>query len=173
MQSICLSRSNYVTSYNFDCILLSMCRTAFHRFFRTMKMVTTQYKRNTKDENSLEIYFKMNPSSHTRLEKERVTLRFPQLLMAEARKVAEVKNMSMNLYLEQALVEKLKVDSLNTQINEDIETYSLLKNESVDELACLKQLLQKTLHDNEKLKKTVEEYRSTNNGREFESFELF
>lgn len=81
--------------------------------------------------------------------------------------------MSVNLYLEQAMVEKLKMDELSVQLNEEVETYSLLKNKDVDELAYLKQLLNKTLQDNHKLKKAVDKYRSTNNGREFESFELF
>jgi|EP01086_Lenisia_limosa_P017685 hypothetical protein len=138
-----------------------------------MKMVTTSSKHDRNEMSFLSDFLKLSPSSVKELEKERLTLRFHQPLIVKFKNAAKARNMSVNLYLEQAMVEKLKMDELSVQLDEEVETYSLLKNKDIDELAYLKQLLNKTLQDNHKLKKAVDKYRSTNNGREFESFELF
>lgn len=154
-------------------ILFSMFRRIFRSPFRTMQMVTTNFKRDEANMGFLLDFLKTNPSSLKKLEKERVTLRFYKPLIIQVKRIAEAKNISLNLYLEQALVEKLKMDSLSDKLKEEVNDYSLLKNKDIDELVYLKHLLNKTLQDNQRLKTAVEKYRSTNNGMEFESFELF
>lgn len=174
MQYIC----SYTSSYDFGFydvfkVLSDVLREVFHSYSRTMKMVTTNSKHDSNEMSFLSDFLKLSPSSLKELEKERLTLRFHQPLIVKCKQAAKGRNMSLNLYLEQALVEKLKADELSEQLNDEVETYSLLKNKDLDELAYLKQLLNKTLQDNDKLKKAVDKYRSENNGREFESFELF
>lgn len=173
MQYICVHTSYELFIHDARQVLLSTFSRIFHRYSRTMKMVTTNLKQNSKDMVFLSDFLKISQSSLKGLERERMTLRFHQPLIAQAKRVAEAKNISVNLYLEQALVEKLKMDSLENELDDDVETYSLLKNKNIDELVFLKQLLNKTLQDNQKLKKAVDTYRRTDNGREFESFELF
>jgi len=118
-------------------------------------------------------FLKVSPSDLKDLEKDRVTLRFYKLFLAKVKQAAEERNMSMTLYLEQAVVEKLKMDDLSLRFKDEVDNYSLLKNKEEDELACMKHLLSQTLHENDKLKQTVEKYRSTNYGSKFESFEFF
>lgn len=174
MQYVCFYTSSYELAFHDACQVLSkVFSKVFHRYSRTMKMVNTTSKYDSNEMSFLSDFLKLSPSSVKELEKERLTLRFHQPLIVKFKKAAKARNMSVNLYLEQAMVEKLKMDELGVQLNDEVETYSLLKNKDVDELAYLKQLLNKTLQDNHKLKKAVDKYRSTNNGREFESFELF
>ena len=118
-------------------------------------------------------FLNLSPSSLKGLEKDRLTLRLYKPLVDRVKSEADAKNMSVNLYLEQAVVEKLKMDALTDRVDDDVDDYSLLKNKSQDQLAYLKSLLTKTLQDNEKLKKAVDKYRSVEHGPEFDSFELF
>jgi len=157
--------SNYESS-NYD-LLNSFC----HGIFRTVKMVMNLYK-NT-HQVFLSEFLGVRPSDLKNLERDRVTLRFYQPLLTMVKQAAENRNMSMTFYLEQAVVEKLKMDDLSQRFKDEVDNYSLLKNKEEDELACLKNLLSQTLHDNERLKKTVEKYRSTNYGPKFDSFEFF
>ena len=174
MQYECFYTSSYDFAFHDACQILSnVFSKVFHRYSRTMKMVTTSSKHDRNEMSFLSDFLKLSPSSVKELEKERLTLRFHQPLIVKFKNAAKARNMSVNLYLEQAMVEKLKMDELSVQLDEEVETYSLLKNKDIDELAYLKQLLNTTLQDNHKLKKAVDKYRSTNNGREFESFELF
>ncbi len=81
--------------------------------------------------------------------------------------------MSVNHYLELAVLEKLKIDTLTERVDDDVDDYSLLQNKSQDQLVYLKHLLSQTLQDNQRLKQTVDKYRSVEHGNEFDSFELF
>jgi hypothetical protein len=115
----------------------------------------------------------LSPSSLKGLEKDRLTFRLYKPLVDRVKSEADAKNMSVNHYLELAVVEKLKMDALADRVDDDVDDYSLLKNKSQDQLAYLKHLLSQTLQDNERLKQTVEKYRSIEHGAEFDSFELF
>jgi len=142
-----------------------------HDIFQTVKMVMNLYKNAHKG--FLAEFLQVSPSDLKDLEKDRVTLRFHKPLLARVKQAAEERNMSMTFYLEQAVVEKLKMDDLSLRFKDEVDNYSLLKNKEEDELAYLKHLLSQTLHENDKLKTTVEKYRSTNYGSKFESFEFF
>ena len=116
---------------------------------------------------------KLNPSSLKDLEKDRRTVRFYKPLVDIVKSTAEAKNMSVNHYLELAVLEKLKIDTLTERVDDDVDDYSLLQNKSQDQLVYLKHLLSQTLQDNQRLKQTVDKYRSVEHGAEFDSFELF
>ena len=174
MQYVCFHTSSHELAFHDACqILINAFSKVFRKYSRTMKMVTTNFKYSNNEMSFLSDFLKLSPSSLKELERERLTLRFHQPLIVKFKEAAKARNMSVNLYLEQAMVEKLKTDELSAQLKEEVETYSLLKNKDITELVYLKQLLNKTLQDNHKLKKAVDKYRSTNNGSEFESFELF
>jgi transcriptional regulator with XRE-family HTH domain len=173
MQYIYMNSSYEIFFHNVRKTLFSTFHRLFNTHFRTMKMVTTNLKADKTNMALLSELLGVSPLGLKNLEKERMTLRFYKPLMTQVKRVAEAKNISVNLYLEQAVVEKLKMDSLSAELRDEVDTYSLLKNKNIDELAYLKKLLTQTLQDNNRLKKAVEKYRSTNNGMEFESFELF
>lgn len=138
--------------------------------FSTVNMVMNNFSKHSGD---FLDFLNLSPSSLKGLEKDRLTLRLYKPLVDRVKSEADAKNMSVNLYLEQAVVEKLKMDALTDRVDDDVDDYSLLKNKSQDQLAYLKSLLTKTLQDNEKLKKAVDKYRSVEHGTEFDSFELF
>lgn len=141
-----------------------------HPFFSTMHMVMNTVSKNS---GQLLDFLMLNPSSLKNLEKDRLTFRLCKPLVEILKVEANAKNMSVNHYLELAVLEKLKMDALTERINEDVDDYSLLKNKSQDQLAYLKNLLNQTLQDNKRLKQVVDKYRRTEHGDEFDSFELF
>ena len=141
-----------------------------HDFFCTMNMVMNNISKHS---GQLLDLLKLNPSSLKNLEKDRLTVRFYKPLVDIVKSTAEAKNMSVNHYLELAVLEKLKIDTLTERVDDDVDDYSLLKNKSQDQLAYLKHLLSQTLQDNQRLKQTVDKYRSVEHGNEFDSFELF
>lgn len=141
-----------------------------HVLFSTVNMVMNNFSKHSGD---FLDFLNLSPSSLKGLEKDRLTFRLYKPLVDRVKSEADAKNMSVNHYLELAVIEKLKMDALTERVDDDIHDYSLLKNKSQDQLAYLKRLLSQTLQDNEKLKKAVDKYRSVEHGSEFDSFELF
>ena len=141
-----------------------------HVLFSTVNMVMNNFSKHSGD---FLDFLNLSPSSLKGLEKDRLTFRLYKPLVDRVKSEADAKNMSVNHYLELAVVEKLKMDALADRVDDDVDDYSLLKNKSQDQLAYLKHLLSQTLQDNERLKQTVEKYRSIDHGAEFDSFELF
>ena len=83
-------------------------------------------------------------------------------------------NLSVYVSTEHTILKrKLKIDTLTERVDDDVDDYSLLQNKSQDQLLYLKHLLSQTLQDNQRLKQTVDKYRSVEHGNEFDSFELF
>ncbi|RSZ23199.1 hypothetical protein [Acinetobacter bereziniae] len=142
----------------------------YHAFFSTMNMVMNTFTRNS---GRLLDFLMSDPSSFKNLEKDRLTFRLYRPLVEIVKVEANAKNMSVNHYLELAVIEKLKMDALTEKVDDDVDDYSLLENKSQDQLAYLKRLLNQTLQDNQRLKQVVDKYRSTEHGNEFDSFELF
>lgn len=138
--------------------------------FSTVNMVMNNFSKHSGD---FLDFLNLSPSSLKGLEKDRLTFRLYKPLVDRVKSEADAKNMSVNHYLELAVIEKLKMDALTERVDDDVHDYSLLKNKSQDQLAYLKRLLSQTLQDNEKLKKAVDKYRSVEHGSEFDSFELF
>ena len=141
-----------------------------HVLFSTVNMVMNNFSKHSGD---FLDFLNLSPSSLKGLEKDRLTFRLYKPLVDRVKSEADAKNMSVNHYLELAVVEELKMDALADRVDDDVDDYSLLKNKSQDQLAYLKHLLSQTLQDNERLKQTVEKYRSIEHGAEFDSFELF
>ena len=141
-----------------------------HVLFSTVNMVMNNFSKHSGD---FLDFLNLCPSSLKGLEKDRLTFRLYKPLVDRVKSEADAKNMSVNHYLELAVIEKLKMDALTERVDDDVHDYSLLKNKSQDQLAYLKRLLSQTLQDNEKLKKAVDKYRSVEHGSEFDSFELF
>lgn len=141
-----------------------------HVLFSTVNMVMNNFSKHSGD---FLDFLNLSPSSLKGLEKDRLTFRLYKPLVDRVKSEADAKNMSVNHYLELAVIEKLKMDALTERVDDDVHDYSLLKNKSQDQLAYLKRLLSQTLQDNEKLKKAVDKYRSVEHGSEFDSFELF
>ena len=141
-----------------------------HVLFSTVNMVMNNFSKHSGD---FLDFLNLSPSSLKGLEKDRLTFRLYKPLVDRVKSEADAKNMSVNHYLELAVVEKLNMDALADRADDDVDDYSLLKNKSQDQLAYLKHLLSQTLQDNERLKQTVEKYRSIEHGAEFDSFELF
>lgn len=140
-----------------------------HMFFNTVNIMT---KLLSSSGDFLE-FLNLSPSILKGIEKDRLTLRLYKPLVERVKSQAEANNISVNSYLELAVLEKLKVDALTEIVDKDIDSYSLLQNKSVSELDFLKTLLSQTLQDNQRLKQAVEQFRSTAHGDEFDSFELF
>jgi len=139
-------------------------------FFSTVNMVMNNFLKHSGD---FLDFLNLSPSSLKGLEKDRLTFRLYKPLVDRVKSEANARNISVNNYLELAVIEKLKMDALTEKVDDDVHDYSLLKNKSQDQLAYLKCLLSQTLQDNEKLKKAVDKYRSVEHGSEFDSFELF
>ena len=141
-----------------------------HVLFSTVNMVMNNFSKHSGD---FLDFLNLSPSSLKGLEKDRLTFRLYKPLVDRVKSEADAKNMSVNHYLELAVLEKLKIDTLTERVDDDVDDYSLLQNKSQDQLVYLKHLLSQTLQDNQRLKQTVDKYRSVEHGNEFDSFELF